>query len=284
MQYFSLLGNTQRLDGGSMFGNCPRVVWERWCPPDDRGRIRLACRCLVVREDDGRTILFEAGVGAFFEPKLRDRYGVEQSNHVLLASLAALGIGPQDIDVVVLSHLHFDHAGGLLEAWQEGAPSRLVFQRAHFVVGQVAFDRAVDPHPRDVASFIPGLAARLEATGRLEKVVTGTSQVLGSRYRLDYSDGHTPGMMLTTVPCPDGDITFMADLVPGIPWVHVPITMGYDRFPERVIDEKTRLLARIRGASGRLFFTHDPDVAVCRLGVDARGRYEAVDSRAELRS
>src|SRR5439155_14220970 len=109
----SVEGNTQRLDGGAMFGNCPRVVWERWAPPDEKHRIRLACRSLLIREDGGRTVLVEAGIGAFFEPKLRERYGVQEAEHVLVRSLASLGVSPDEVDIVILSHLHFDHAGGL---------------------------------------------------------------------------------------------------------------------------------------------------------------------------
>ena len=107
----SVLGNSQRLDGGAMFGNAPRAVWASWIAPDDHNRIPLACRCLLVR-DDNRTILLETGIGAFFEPALRERYGVVEDRHVLIDSLAAIGVMPQDVDVIVLSHLHFDHAGG----------------------------------------------------------------------------------------------------------------------------------------------------------------------------
>src|SRR5512138_2775512 len=138
-----------------MFGNAPKAMWERWIPPDERNRIPLACRCLVMR-DNGRIILFETGIGAFFEPALRERYGVVEDRHVLLESLAAAGIRPDHVDVVVFSHLHFDHAGGALAKWDAGQPARHVFPRATFVVGAEAWQRAVSPHARDRASFIPG--------------------------------------------------------------------------------------------------------------------------------
>ena len=121
----AVLGNSQRLDGGSMFGNAPRAVWERWLKPDERHRVPLACRALLVEEESGRRILFEAGVGAFFPPKLRDRFGVLEEEHVLLASLAELGLTPGDVDVIVLSHLHFDHAGGLLTPYESSLSSRV---------------------------------------------------------------------------------------------------------------------------------------------------------------
>jgi glyoxylase-like metal-dependent hydrolase (beta-lactamase superfamily II) len=282
MELRSIEGNTQRLDGGAMFGNCPRALWARWCAPDDHNRIVLACRSLLVREDDGRTLLFEAGIGAFFEPKLRERYGVQEEEHMLLRSLAEVGILPADVGVVVLSHLHFDHAGGLLTAWEHGAAPRLAFPEAHYVVSREGWERAVSPHPRDRASFIPELPGLLQATGRLEIVDGDSSTTLGDGYRFTYSYGHTPGLMLTTIEGPKGPVTFMADLAPGVPWVHLPITMGYDRYPERLIDEKRALLERIRAEDGWMFFTHDAEVAAARVAVDDRGRFCAVDPQPSI--
>ena len=126
MKLWSILGNSQKLDGGAMFGNAPKAMWERWASVDGGNRIDLACRALLASPLAGKTVLFETGIGAFFEPALRERYGVQEAHHVLLESLRAAGFEHEDIDVVVLSHLHFDHAGGLLAAWEEGAPPRLL--------------------------------------------------------------------------------------------------------------------------------------------------------------
>ncbi len=116
MKAWSLLGNSQKLDGGAMFGNAPKAMWEKWVQVDEQNRIDLACRALLVEGINGKRVLFETGVGAFFEPKLRERFGIQQAGHVLLDELAKIGFTDADIDVVVLSHLHFDHAGGLLGA------------------------------------------------------------------------------------------------------------------------------------------------------------------------
>ena len=281
-----LLGNAQRLDGGAMFGNAPRAVWSRWAAPDEANRIDLACRCLLVRSED-KIVLLETGIGAFFPPALRERFGVTDPSHVLLASLAQAGVQPADVDVVVLSHLHFDHAGGLLTPWSETDPPALVFDNATFVVGRRAWHRAIRPHPRDRASFVPDVQRLLEASGRMVLVdapplvgepgpaTTTLTDVLGPGYRAHTSDGHTPGMLHTEIDTADGPLVFVADLIPGTPWVHLPITMGYDRFPERLIDEKRSLLDDLHPRSGRLFYTHDPDVAWSGIEQDERGRYRA---------
>lgn len=278
MKLWSLIGNSQQLDGGAMFGNAPKALWSRWIAPDEHNRIPLACRCLLVKDLDGRNVLFETGIGAFFEPALRERYGVVEDRHVLLDSLAAAGLTHEDIDVVVLSHLHFDHAGGLLAAWQERQSPQLLFPRATFVVGAGHWQRALKPHPRDRASFIPELQSLLIDSGRLELVDGAHSKVLGDAVRFSYSDGHTPGLMLAEV----GGVVFCADLIPGRFWVHLPITMGYDRYPEKLIEEKQVFLDDKLARDVRLFFTHDHDCAMACVVRDERGRYGTADEQRDL--
>jgi len=182
----------------------------------------------------------------------------------------------------VLSHLHFDHAGGVLAAHRQGEPLSLVFPNAHYVVGEAAWQRALRPHPRDRASFVPELPELIERTGRVERLVGERSELLGDGYRFHRSDGHTPGMLLCEVATARGPLLFCADLIPGMPWVRRAITMGYDRYPEQLIDEKTALLADLHDRGGRLFFTHDPQVAVCGLERDEAGALVAAEPLAAL--
>ena len=294
MKLWSILGNTQKLDGGAMFGNAPKAMWQRWSGVDADNRIDLACRALLASPLNGKTVLFETGIGAFFEPKLRERYGVQEQQHVLLDSLRAAGFSHEDVEVVVLSHLHFDHAGGLLAAWQEGQPARLLFPNATFVVSAACWDRARAPHSRDRASFIAELPALLEASGRLEIVDGQYSRALGRSVRFHYSDGHTPGLMLAEIVGPGrsdtsagdgeghGGVVFCADLIPGRPWVHVPITMGYDRNPELLIDEKRDFLEDKLARNVHLFFTHDPGCALAQVTRDDKGKFGTTHETAEL--
>ena len=281
MKLWSIRGNTQKLDGGAMYGNAPRALWEKWTPPDAQNRIEFACRCLLARDVDGKTVLLEAGIGAFFEPKLRSRYGVDEDEHVLLRSLAARGVAHEDIDVVVLSHLHFDHAGGLLAAFEDGRPPRLLFPNARFVVGRRAWERARNPHPRDRASFIAALPALLEQSGRLELVDGARSESLGDAVRFEYTDGHTPGLTHAEMGG-DGGIVFCSDLIPGRPWVHAPVTMGYDRYPEQLVDEKSHFLDDKIARGVRLFFTHDLGCALALPTRDDSGRYGVAAERASV--
>jgi len=285
MKLWSVLGNSQKLDGGAMFGNVPKGMWEKWIRPDAENRIPLACRALLVDGLNGKRVLFETGIGAFFEPKLRERYGVQESQHVLLDSLRAAGFSHEGVDVVVLSHLHFDHAGGLLSAWKENEPLSLLFPNAIYVVSEACWQRAKHPHPRDRASFIPELVPLLEASGRLEIVRGDRCVALGDTVRFHYSDGHTPGLMLSEILGANGQggVVFCADLIPGRPWVHLPGTMGYDRYPEMLIDEKKKFLDDKLARGVRLFFTHDVDCAMSDIACDDKGRYSARNEMAELR-
>ncbi len=275
-----------------MFGNAPRAIWEKWCPADDQGRILLACRALLV-EIQGFRILCETGIGAFFEPKLAQRFGVQKPDqHQLLENIQSLGLKEEDIDCVILSHLHFDHAGGLLPTYREieNGQDRLLFPRAKYLVGEQAWQRALSPHPRDRASFIPGLTDKLEASGRLH-LVSGPMAPEGVLppevhpcLEFIYSDGHTPGQMHSLFTGRTRRIFYAGDLIPGRHWVHLPITMGYDRFPELLIDEKRKLYQRAVAEQWLVFLTHDDRYCACEIEETegAQKRFQPVHLREDL--
>ncbi|MEH0019802.1 MAG: MBL fold metallo-hydrolase [Desulfobacter sp.] len=283
-EFTVLDGNGMKLDGGSMFGNAPKALWERWMPADERNMIDIASRCLLVRTP-GSNILFETGAGAYLSPDMRQRFQIREAGHKLLSSLAEHGLAHGDITHVILSHLHFDHAGGLLVPWEEGRETlALLFPNARYIVGEKNFKRAANPHIRDRASFIPGLTALLEQSGRLELKNHGDKLCLdGLEIRFTESHGHTPGMLVSWIRTKTHTLVFTGDLIPAHPWVNLPITMGYDRFPEGLVDEKEQFLEQALEAKALLVYPHDPVCAASGLEMDGNtGRIKVSEKMAAL--
>jgi len=277
----SVEGNRQLLDGGAMFGNAPKAMWKKWAKPDEQNRIELACRCLLVQIGE-INILLETGIGAFFEPKLADRYGVTPNNqHVLLDSLKTFGIQHTDIHFVILSHLHFDHAGGLLASYEQDPSHRqLLFPNAKYIIGKQAWERANNPHGRDRASFIPEMIKSLEESKRviiIEKENRDNyPDVIKNHFSFFQTDGHTPGQLHSIIETKSHDIVFCGDLIPGCIWAHIALTMGYDRFPELLIDEKKNLYDSLDLSKTLFFYTHDPNYAASKISKKDK-KYQAIE-------
>lgn len=268
-QFSALKGNSMKLDGGAMFGNAPKALWSRWMKPDDRNMIHIGSRSLLIETPD-HNILFETGTGAYLSPDMKKRFQVVEDHHVLLDSLKKKGLGHEDITHVILSHLHFDHAGGLLKQWEEKQPGlELLFPKAEFLVGKTNFERSRTPHKRDRASFIQGLAALLEETRRLRFVRHRENLSFdGLEIQFIESHGHTPGMMLSYIRTQALNILFAGDIAPGNAWVNLPITMGYDRFPEGLIDEKKQVFQDLIKNDAWIFYTHDATFAASKIEFD----------------
>jgi glyoxylase-like metal-dependent hydrolase (beta-lactamase superfamily II) len=277
----SIEGNRQLLDGGAMFGNAPKPMWEKWLKPDNLNRVELACRGLLVQIND-TNILLETGIGAFFEPKLASRYGVTPNNkHVLLDSLKMVGLEHTDIHYVILSHLHFDHAGGLLASYAEDPDRKsLLFPNAKYIVGQQAWKRAINPHGRDRASFIPEMISLLEESNRLifikpDMEDSTLPEIILENFRFFQSNGHTPGQLHTVVKTQSNEVVFCGDLIPGRAWTNTSLTMGYDRFPELLIDEKTTLYQTSNLDQTIFYYTHDSEFVASKIKLNEKGKYQA---------
>lgn len=249
------------LDGGAMFGVVPRTLWQKaYAMPDDRNRIPMAAKVLLLRSLD-RTILVDTGNCPWMSEKLRDIYDIRFEDHSLESSLAKHGVTAADVTDVVLTHLHFDHAGGAV--LENGDPR---FPNARYYVQQQQLDWARKPTEKDRASFMAEMFEPLVSAGRVD-TLDGNGQVLPGIY-VEPVFGHTQAMQ--TVRISDGHTTvlFPADLMPTSAHITVPYGMAYDNFPLTTIEEKRSILARIMEEQWIVIFEHDAlrDAATLTMG------------------
>jgi glyoxylase-like metal-dependent hydrolase (beta-lactamase superfamily II) len=248
-----------RLDGGAMFGSVPKVMWSRSSEPDERNRIRLALRCLLL-EGHGRRVLVDAGIGGKFAPKLVDIYGIEGDGGALDAALAAAGCMPGDITDVLITHFHFDHAGGATRRQGGRLVPALPNARYHAQGRNLA--NARDPNPRERASYLPENFEPLAEAGVLE-----TWDGAGSPWpRLEVLtfDGHTLGQQGVRLAGPEGVLYYVADLLPTAAHVRIPYVMGYDVAAATSMREKRDLLERAAAERAWIVLEHDPGTAAAR--------------------
>lgn len=257
------------LDGGAMFGLVPKVLWSKLLPADELNRVPVAHNVLLVR-GRGRTVLIDTGIDPKLSDKQRQMYAVEPSR--LLAELARHGVAPAEVDTVLLTHLHFDHAGGNTHREADGAivPT---FPRATYLVQAADAREFHEPSPRGSASYLPDNYHPLRQRGQLELIDGDTEVLPGITARL--TGGHTAAHQIYTVSGGETTLAFCADLIPTSHHLKPAWTMGYDNFPLDLIAQKNRLLAQARAENWVLVFEHDPHVPAGRLHGD--GTLEAVD-------
>jgi glyoxylase-like metal-dependent hydrolase (beta-lactamase superfamily II) len=254
------------LDGGAMFGVVPKTLWEKSHPPDDRNRITMAARALLLT-GNGRTILIDDGNGSKLPEKLAGIYRIDPRPSDLLMSLATLGVSPADVTDVILTHLHFDHAGG--STVRENGVLRPTFPRARYYVQKDHWRAAAQPTERDRASFFPEDYVPLMEHGQLE-LLDGEGELFPG-IRMHLVHGHT-----TALQCPvisDGRTTlfYCADLMPTVSHVQLPWIMAYDLRPLVTLEEKRTVLGRAAEEGWILFFEHDHATAAGRVRRTDRG-------------
>jgi len=241
------------LDGGAMFGVVPRPLWEKSNPPDERNRIAMAARALLL-VGDGRKILVDTGNGDKFDPKFGSIYKMEGGREVITASLARHHLTPADITDVILTHLHFDHAGGA--TCREGERVVPTFPKATYHVQRQHWDAALTPTERDRASFLPSDFMPLHDAGVL-KFIEGETDILpGIRARI--VNGHTTALQCPLVSDGQTSLLYCADLVPLASHLHLPWIMAYDLRPLVTLEEKRKTLEAAADGEWILFFEHDP--------------------------
>ncbi len=257
-----------RLDGGAMFGVVPKPLWEKQIPADGRNRIPIALKCLLA-EGHGRRVLFDTGVGDRWDARQRDIFGMTRRAGELLTQLDEAGIARQSITDVVLTHLHFDHAGGAVLDSDGLVPA---FPTATYWLQRQQWDWAHRPSERDQASFRAEDYAVLESTGRLE-LLDGPSEIL-PELRLVPVNGHTPGQQIAEFHTADGVLAFVADFIPTLAHLHLPWVAGFDLNPLITLSEKRQFLSRAAADDYLLVFQHDAEHEACRVEF-ADGRFRA---------
>jgi glyoxylase-like metal-dependent hydrolase (beta-lactamase superfamily II) len=255
LELISLSDGWFHLDGGAMFGIVPRVLWERRARPDARHRIRLGLRPLLVRGE--RLLLIDAGVGDKMDAKLADIYGLERERH-LTHSLAAAGVAEEDIDIVLATHLHFDHAGGFITR-DAGGRLRPRFPRARYVVRRGEWDEATQANERTRASYLEENFRPLAAAGQLALVDEDDWIMAGVRVRR--TGGHTMHHQIVMLESGGRTAVFAADLIPTAAHLPEAWIMGYDLYPLDTLAFKRAFLREAVDGEYLIFFEHDPAIA-----------------------
>ncbi len=245
-----------RLDGGAMFGIIPKPLWSKTNPPDERNRIQLAARAMLA-VGHGRVVLIDNGNGSKFTAKQRDIYHLDNTQFELASSLKNLGFSNSDITDVILTHLHFDHAGGsTVEVDGKLVPA---FPRARYYVQKEHWDHALHPSEKDRGSFMPNDFMPL-ADHKVLEFIDGECNLL-PQLSLLVVNGHTTAQQLPLISDGSSTLLFSCDLFPTIAHIHLPSIMAYDLRPLVTLEEKKRILQMATEHAWTLFFEHDPAVA-----------------------
>jgi glyoxylase-like metal-dependent hydrolase (beta-lactamase superfamily II) len=265
-------GGTFRLDGGAMFGTVPKVVWNKIYPADEENQILMATNCLLIRgEVDGKrhVILVDNGNGDKESDDFMARFKFE-GRGVLDANLAKHGVKPADITLCILTHLHFDHAGGSTRFGADGQPVPS-FPNARYVVQAKDLADAKHPHLRVKASYLPQNWEPLEAAGLLD-TVDGSAEILPG-LSVRPAPGHIEGLQNVIVEGGGKRLVYLADLIPTARHIQPAWVMGYDLDVVTCVDERQKLLAEVTGTDTILVFEHDPEIPAGTVSRDAKGRY-----------
>ena len=252
-----------RLDGGAMFGVIPRTMWVRRAEPDDRNRILMSMRPLLVRTG-GRTMLIDAGAGDKLSPKTADIYGFDRVRN-LDHALADAGVAAADIDVVLATHLHFDHAGGFTGARADGVVPR--FPRARYLIRRGEWEDATHPHERNRASYLAENYVPLLEAGRVDFIDEDVEVLPG--VSVCRTGGHTMHHQIVRFESGGRAAIFAADLIPTVAHVDLPWIMGYDLYPMDTLSYKRRFVAEAVEGEYVIFFEHDPVVTAGIIRQDA---------------
>lgn len=278
MELISIDAGNFKLDGGAMFGVVPKVLWQKKMPADELNLCSWKMRCLLVVEGK-RLTLIDTGMGNKQSEKWQSYY-YRHGEGDLISSIRKAGFHESEITDVILSHLHFDHAGG---AVSKIADDKLkpTFSNANYWTHSAHWQWAIKPNIREAATFLSENLLPLQEAGQLNFVdlVNDFSQ----DWAFEYADGHTEKMILPILNKNDKKVIFLADTIPSSAHVHVPWVMGYDVRPLVTMTEKELLLTKAAEEKWILFFDHDPMAEACFVQKDAKGfQIEAIGDLKDL--
>lgn len=260
------------LDGGAMFGVVPKTLWSRQIPADEKNRINMAMRCMLVRsKKTGRTYLIDNGSGHKFDEKMAKIYGLDYDHSTLESSLQEAGVKPDEITDMVFSHLHFDHCGGTT-AYDDSGNLKEVFPNATYHVNRRHWETATNPNAREKASFFPENINPIKESGRLNLVDDHHSFEEG--FDTIPMDGHTEGQQLPLFSHNGTTILYAADLFPTFAHIPLPWVMGYDMMPVQTLKEKKEVLKKAASGNWFLFLEHDADHEVVTIN-EENGKFKA---------
>jgi glyoxylase-like metal-dependent hydrolase (beta-lactamase superfamily II) len=265
-EIFTIETSKFALDGGAMFGVVPQTIWRKTNPPDESNRISMVTRSLLI-VGKGKKILVDTGNSPKMSPKLQDIYQIDTKQKNLISSLSKLNIAPTEISDVILTHLHFDHAGG--STINDNGLIKPAFPNAKYYLQKEHWNLALNPTDRDKASFLPDDYLPLKEFGVLE-LVEGEFEIFPG-IQLMLFNGHTNFQQLPKISDGNNTVFFAGDLIPMSAHVPLPFIMGYDLRPLVTLEEKKKILGPAYEEKWNIVFEHDPIVAAGIVSSNEKG-------------
>lgn len=259
-EIFSIVENNFQVDGGAMYGVIPKVIWQRFNPPDADNMLRLDINLLLIKAD-GKNILIDSGIGDTLSEKQKKIFGIQRESG-LESGLSALRLSPSDIDMVILTHLHADHAGGVItpDKNQNKVPR---FPQARHVVQSKEWEDAMHPDERTSATYFTSNLKILEENKLLD-LVDGEVEVTKG-IKVTNTGGHTPGHQAVLIEDGDNKIIFAGDVIPTTYHLKIPYVASVDLYPRETMEQKRKILQMCLNDGWGLAFDHDIKMKIGKL-------------------
>ncbi|MDI6787101.1 MAG: MBL fold metallo-hydrolase [Planctomycetota bacterium] len=262
-----------RLDGGAMFGVVPRILWEKRMPPDTNNRIRMGLWCLLIQNGE-KNIIVNTGIGNKYNSRYKEIFQIQHPSD-LVSSLSEYNLKPTDIDIVILTHLHFDHCGGNT-IYKESSGNKIVptFPRARYIVQKEEWEKALEPNERSRASYLKENLLPIKEAGQLE-LINEDKEILDG-ISVKVTGGHTKGHQIVFIKSGDKTAVYWSDLIPTTAHIDLPYIMSYDLYPEQTLNEKKCLIEQAIKEQWVCFWEHDPLINCGYIQKDNSNQYKVL--------